>query len=330
MSDALIAAQGLTKYFGANLAVAGVDINLRQGEILGLLGPNGAGKTTTLRMLAGCLAPTSGSVAVKGADMASAPAKAKAALGYLPERPPLYPEQTVNEYLGFCARLHRVPRRQRKQALASAMHDCGLADMGRRQIGNLSKGYQQRVGIAQAILHRPDVVILDEPTVGLDPNQIREIRALIRRLGEAHSVILSSHILPEIQATCARVAIIYAGKLVYDQDMRAIESAPEALRVGLKRAPGAETLATLDGVREAVDEGGGYWRLECDIEDCETDLRERVAAEAAAKGWGLFELTPSRKTLEDIFIELTAPQAVDQATGDEESPGHAGALGSAA
>lgn len=219
----LVSAEKLNRRYGGKPAVVDVDLELRQGEILGLLGPNGAGKTTTLRMLAGSLAPSSGRVRICGLDMAEAPVRAKARLGYLPERPPLYPELTVDEYLGFCARLHGVARRARRDALASAKRDCGLADTGRRLLGNLSKGYQQRVGIAQAILHRPDVVILDEPTVGLDPNQIREIRGLIARLGENHSVLLSSHILPEIRAACSRVMIIHGGRVVFNRPMAEIQ-----------------------------------------------------------------------------------------------------------
>jgi ABC-2 type transport system ATP-binding protein len=222
-NEILVSAEKLNRFYGRKPAVIDLDLELRQGEILGLLGPNGAGKTTTLRMLAGCLAPSSGRVRIRGFDMADEPSRAKARLGYLPERPPLYPELTVDEYLGFCARLHGVARGGRRAALASAKRDCGLADTGRRLIGNLSKGYQQRVGIAQAILHRPDVVILDEPTVGLDPNQIREIRGLIARLGGQHSVLLSSHILPEIRAACTRVAIIHDGRVVFNRSMAEIQ-----------------------------------------------------------------------------------------------------------
>ncbi|MES1943179.1 ABC transporter-like protein [Salinisphaera sp. PC39] len=306
MSDEpLVSARGLHRRYGVKTAVAGVDLTLRQGEILGLLGPNGAGKTTTLRMLSGSLAPTSGSVRICGHDMAEAPARAKGRLGYLPERPPLYPELTVDEYLGFCARLHGVPRARRRDAVASAKDDCGLADTGRRVIGNLSKGYQQRVGIAQAILHRPDVVILDEPTVGLDPNQIREIRGLIARLGEHHSVLLSSHILPEIQATCSRVMIIHGGRVVFNRPMAEIEGdrLPELVDVGLHADVTRDDLAAIDGVAAVQDLGNGRWRLEC---RSGVDIRERVAATAAERGWRLYELSAARRTLEGIFAELTS------------------------
>ena len=314
MSDEpLVSARGLHRRYGIKTAVAGVDLTLRQGEILGRLGPNGAGKTTTLRMLSGSLAPTAGSVRICGHDMGGAPARAKARLGYLPERPPLYPELTVDEYLGFCARLHGVPRARRREAVASAKTDCGLADTGRRVIGNLSKGYQQRVGIAQAILHRPDVVILDEPTVGLDPNQIREIRSLITRLGEHHSVLLSSHILPEIQATCSRVMIIHGGRVVFNRSMAEIEGdrLPELVAVGLHTAVARADLAAIDGVAAVHDLGDGRWRLEC---RSGVDIRERVAATAAERGWRLYELSAARRTLEGIFAELTSrePEPIRQ------------------
>lgn len=301
--DILVSARGLTRRYQATTAVAGLDLELRAGEILGLLGPNGAGKTTTLRMLAGCLAPSSGSVRIRDADLAQAPARAKAHLGYMPERPPLYPELTVDEYLGFCARLHGVARRQRKDALASAKHDCGLLEVGRRPIGNLSKGYQQRVGLAQAILHRPDVVILDEPTVGLDPNQIREIRALIRRLGENHSVILSSHILPEIQANCERVAIIHRGRLVYDRPVDDDTDQTTTVTAGFRHPPEASALTAIAGVRAAEPGDDDLWRLTCEPG---TDVRDAVAGQAAAEGWGLYELHAARKTLEETFTELTS------------------------
>lgn len=301
--DILVSARGLTRRYQANTAVADLDLELRAGEVLGLLGPNGAGKTTTLRMLAGCLAPTSGSVHVHGVDMALSPARAKAHLGYLPEQPPLYPELTVDEYLSFCARLHGVARRQRRQALESAKTDCGLTEVSRRPIGNLSKGYQQRVGIAQAILHRPDIVILDEPTVGLDPNQIREIRALIRRLGEQHSVILSSHILPEIQANCERVTIIHNGRLVYDRAIDDGSNQSRTVVAGFRNPPQQQILAALPGVLTAEPGDDRLWHLTCAPG---TEVRDAVAEQAASQGWGLYELHAVHQTLEDTFTELTS------------------------
>ena len=300
----LIQAQGLTRAFGPTVAVEGVDLQLRQGEILGLLGPNGAGKSTTMKMLTGCLAPSAGSVAIGDFDLRTAPVAAKRKLGYLPEQPPLYPELCVDEYLGFAARLHGVPRGEREAALERAKNSCGLQAMGRRLVGNLSKGYQQRVGLAQAIIHSPEVIVLDEPTVGLDPIQIREIRALITELGRKHSVLLSSHILPEIQAICDRVMIINRGRVVYSEDMAtAMRPSFSSAIIGLRKPPEEGELAALEDVEAVEALGAQRFRLRCRTD---TVARERWAATAASEGWGLFELQPELRTLEDIFVALTS------------------------
>ena len=214
-----LSAQNLTRHYGEVIAVHQFDLQLRRGEVLGLLGPNGAGKSTTLRMLTGNLAPSSGSVEICGIDLLDKPQEAKAHVGFLPEIPPLYFDMTVNEYLLLAARLHRVPKEALKAALENVKQRCGLEQHSNNLIGTLSKGYQQRVGIAQAIIHDPDVIILDEPTVGLDPNQMREIRQLIRELGTTSSVILSTHILPEVENVCDRVQIMHQGGIVFDQSM---------------------------------------------------------------------------------------------------------------
>jgi ABC-2 type transport system ATP-binding protein len=223
IASSTIFARGLSRYFGNRVAVREIDLELKHGEILGFLGPNGAGKTTIMRMLTGNLAPSAGSVEICGIDLLDKPRDAKACIGYLPEIPPLYRELTVNEYLQLAARLHRVSNAKIRFALDSVIQRCGLNDTGKRLIGSLSKGYQQRVGIAQAIIHDPDVIILDEPTVGLDPNQIREIRTLIRELGTERSVILSTHLLPEVESVCDRVQIMHKGSTVFSDSVNGLK-----------------------------------------------------------------------------------------------------------
>jgi ABC-2 type transport system ATP-binding protein len=211
----LLRAHGLCRRYGGHSAVDGLDLALRPGEVLGLLGPNGAGKSTTMRMLSGNLAPSSGRIEICGIDLFEHPLAAKNHLGYLPEIPPLYRELTVGEFLDLTARLHRVPGEGVAAAVTRVMQRCGLSEVSRRLVGRLSKGYQQRVGIAQAIIHDPAVIILDEPTAGLDPLQIREIRALIGELGRTSGVILSTHILAEAEALCDRVLILHHGRPVF-------------------------------------------------------------------------------------------------------------------
>ncbi len=221
----MIEARDLSKRYGELQAVDGVSFTVTRGEVVGFLGPNGAGKTTTMRMLTGFLPPSDGTAVIDGADIFSEPLTARRAVGYLPETPPLYPEMDVEHFLRFVAALHDVPRRARREAVDRAIERCGLVEVRRRVIGALSKGFKQRVGIAQAIVHTPPVLVLDEPTVGLDPIQIGEIRDLIAELaaprdGEpAHTVILSTHILPEVEAICQRVILIHCGRKVLDQPL---------------------------------------------------------------------------------------------------------------
>ncbi|WP_293368667.1 ABC transporter ATP-binding protein [Nevskia sp.] len=300
----LLEASGLTRVYGANRAASNINIRLKKGEILGLLGPNGAGKSTTMKMLAGVLAPSEGSVTINGISVADDPKGAKKSLGYLPEQPPVYPELTVDEYLRYCAGLHGVARSARAEAVLRAKQACGLTEMSKRLIGNLSKGYQQRCGIAQAIIHRPAVVILDEPTVGLDPIQILEIRKLIKELGVDHSVILSSHILPEIQAVCARVMIIHRGRLVYSEPLAAAGTEGfKTVLAGFTAPPSADALAKLPGVARVEPLPRQHFRIHI-VEG--QDPRAAIAAAASAGGWGLVELHAQVRTLEEIFVELTS------------------------
>jgi ABC-2 type transport system ATP-binding protein len=219
----ILSAQNLCRKYGHHTAVQNVNVELRRGEVLGLLGPNGAGKTTTMRMLTGNLAPSAGSIEICGIDLLDKPREAKLHLGFLPEIPPLYHDMTVDEYLLLAARLHRINKQTLQSVLDNVKQRCGLEVQGRYVIGTLSKGFQQRVGIAQAIIHSPDVIILDEPTVGLDPNQMREIRSLIRELGVSSSVILSTHILSEVESVCDRVQIMHKGSVVFDQTMAELQ-----------------------------------------------------------------------------------------------------------
>lgn len=302
-AEILIDAEHLTRYYGPACAVQDVSFQLAKGDVLGFLGPNGAGKSSTMQMLTGNLAPSAGRIRVRGIDLLDDPKRAKRELGYLPEQPPLYREHTVDEFLSYCGRLHQVPGKQLRQAVERAKERCGLGAVGRRLIGNLSKGYQQRVGIAQAILHNPAVVILDEPTVGLDPIQIREIRGLIRELGDEHGIILSTHILPEVQGVCNRVQIINRGRLVFADSMTGLEQRlhSQHLILRLRHAPEPAELQHLPGVAAVELLDDGRLRLRYDG----SSPAEAIAVAAVNRQWGLEELIPERRTLEQIFVELT-------------------------
>jgi ABC-2 type transport system ATP-binding protein len=299
--ETLLDARDLYRYYGRRCAVAGLSLRLARGEVLGLLGPNGAGKSTSLRMLSGILSPSAGQVMLGGTNLWRRPRQAKTQLGYLPERLPLYPELRVDEYLGYCARLHRVPRRRVRVAVDEAKQRCGLQETGRRLIANLSRGYRQRLGIAQAIVHRPQVVILDEPTLGLDPNQVREVRALIRDLAMERGLILSSHILPEVQSVCTRVEILHQGRQVYSAVLDRDATPP--LLLGLERPPVPEALERLPGVAEVQSLPGGRFRLQLQPG---SDPRSAIAQAAVESGWGLLQLQREERDLERIFVELTS------------------------
>ena len=302
MPEALIQVENLSRYYQNHRAVNQLSFTLKAGEVLGFLGPNGAGKSTTMQVISGNLAPSEGEVKIAGHDIIDAPREAKRQLGYLPEHPPLYLDASVDEYLSYCARLHRIPRQAVAAALDKVKSQCGLEENGRRLIGNLSKGYQQRVGIAQAIIHDPPVVILDEPTVGLDPIQIREIRELIRSLGSERSVILSTHILSEVQATCDRVQIIRAGELIYNASTESLNQQHEvSFKVALRKNVDPAELTAIAGVDHAEALGDGRFRL-IFAQDATPDA---LVASAVQLQWGLYELTPEQQSLEDLFIELT-------------------------
>ncbi len=307
-TDTLILVRHLTRLYGPIKAVDGLSFELHRGEVLGFLGPNGAGKSTTMQMITGNLAPTTGEVAIAGIDLLETPREAKAHLGYLPEQPPVYRELTVDEYLRYCARLNRLPGREVATAVKRAKGRCGLTNVGTRLIGNLSKGFQQRVGIAQAIIHSPAVVVLDEPTVGLDPVQIREIRHLIKELGEEHGVILSTHILPEVQATCDRVQIIHHGQLVLSDTIDGLARRMESnsVTVALRHPPALAELSALPSVVEVTALEDGRFRLHHAVE---ASPAEALVERSVAAGWGLYELIPERMSLEDIFVHITTQEA---------------------
>lgn len=316
--ETLVSAKNLYRYYGQHCAVADLSLQLRKGEVLGLLGPNGAGKSTTMQMLSGNLAPSQGEIKINNIDLLDNPQQAQHYIGYLPERPPVYRDMTVDEYLEYCSKLHRIDKTKRRNAINLAKHRCGLMDVGKRLIGNISKGYQQRVGIAQAILHNPVVVILDEPTVGLDPIQIREIRNLIRELGNDHSVILSTHILPEVQAVCDRVQIIHHGKVAFDDTLEGLEKrhAEPVLTVSFRKAADLSALRSIVGV-EAVEPFSHHrYRI---IYQNDARPTESLCKLALENDWELEELTPQHATLEQIFMSLVHQEKDDTALETSES-----------
>jgi len=315
--SSLITVKNLTRRYGDFCAVNNISFELDAGDILGFLGPNGAGKTSTMQMLTGNLAPTLGEISINGIDLLENPKAAKASLGYLPENPPLYREMTVTEFLQFCGRLHLIARPQLKSVCDSAIERCGLGEVRHRLINNLSKGYQQRVGIAQAILHSPPVIILDEPTVGLDPIQILEIRQLIKTLGETHGIILCTHILPEVQAVCSRVQIINQGSLVYSSSIDALLSQQSTrYEICLTATVDADMLAGHDVFNsvERVDD-------HCFIAGSRLEAAQ-LTEYIVQQRWGLTRFAPRQASLEQIFIELTAGDVTStDAAIDNNTPG---------
>ena len=297
-------ALGLTRLFGPNKAVNNVSFELSKGEVLGFLGPNGAGKSTTMRMLTGNLAPTEGQVEICGINIIEEPKLAKANIGYLPEMRPLYKEFRVNEFLRIAAKLHNIPAKKINSSIDIAMEKCGLTHMSNRLIENLSNGYQQRVGIAQDIIHNPEIVILDEPTVGLDPIQIREIRKLIKEIGKEHSVILSTHILPEVEIVCDRVQIIDKGNLVFHGSIDDLKQQRRGnkLLVGFKKTPTLKKLQSLFDIVKIEKQEDLLHVIQ--FKNLDFDM-EKFIQVCVKEKLGLFQVSPHITSLEDTFVQLT-------------------------
>jgi len=315
----MIEVESLTKRYGRTTAVDGVSFRVERGEILGFLGPNGAGKTTTMRILTCYLPPTEGAARVAGYDVFSQPMEVKRRVGYLPETPPLYPDMSVRDYLDFCSRIKGVPAKERKTRVGDAIEKCRVGDVRDKLIAKLSKGYRQRVGLAQAILHNPDVLILDEPTAGLDPKQIIETRELIRGLAGSHTVILSTHILPEVSMTCGRVVIINKVRVVAedtpDNLTRRLKGAG-TIRVEARgdAASVLEAVAAVPGVLAAHPRGGHDGAVIVDVEaEAGRDVRAELAWAVVTKGHALLGLQQMGMSLEEIFLHLTTTDAADAA-----------------
>jgi len=310
----VIEVQHLTKQYGPFTAVQDVSFKAERGEILGFLGPNGAGKTTTMRVITGYMPPTDGKALVAGYDVMEQPIEAKRRTGYLPETPPLYPDMTVRDYLMFCARIKGVPRTDRATRVKTTMERTRIADVATRQCAKLSKGYRQRVGLAQALLHNPDVLILDEPTAGLDPKQIIETRRLIKELGGEHTVILSTHILPEVSQTCQRVVIINKGRVVAVDTPENLTSRLQGsgsiyVEVDSMGADAQTVLASVTGVTGVTvsEKHGSATGYEVAMV-ADHDVRRELASTVVGRGWGLLELRPMRMSLEEIFLSLTTEE----------------------
>jgi ABC-2 type transport system ATP-binding protein len=317
----VIEVQHITKRYGSVTAVDDVSFRVERGEILGFLGPNGAGKTTTMRIVTGYMPATEGRALVAGYDVFAQPIEAKRRTGYLPETPPLYPEMTVREYLEFVSRIKRVPGKERKERVRQVMQRTFIADMADRHCAKLSKGYRQRVGLAQALIHNPDVLVLDEPTAGLDPKQIIETRSLIRSLAGDHTIVLSTHILPEVAQTCQRVVIINKGRVVAvdtpdNLTARLKGSATLYVQLDAAGADAEAALAAVPGVTRvvAVDQRDGAHApvaFEVDSEP-DTDVRRELARAIVSRGWGLLELRAVRMSLEDVFLQVTTEEAPEE------------------
>lgn len=302
----MIEVRNLTKYYGEHVGINDISFDVNKGEILGFLGPNGAGKTTTMKILSSYMPPTSGSAKVCNYDVFDDSQEVKKKVGYLPEHPPLYLDQTVDDYLLFVSEIKGVPSEKRRSAMAHVIEKCGLGDVKDRLIGNLSKGYKQRVGIAQAMIHNPEVLILDEPTIGLDPKQIMEIRELIRALSSDHTIILSTHILQEVTMLCKRVVIINRGCLVaadtYEQlSSHLAKGIKVLLKVGRTDSDILSKLKSIGGVRDVSEAGDGSYIVEMEQG---RDVRNKVSEMVVRNDLDLLELKQLSMSLEDIYVSL--------------------------
>jgi ABC-2 type transport system ATP-binding protein len=322
----VIEVQNLTKRYGRVTAVDDVSFRVERGEILGFLGPNGAGKTTTMRILTGYMPASEGKAFVAGFDVFEQPIEAKRRTGYLPETPPLYPDMTIVEYLAFVAKIKGVPSADQKQRVQAVMERTHVSDMAGRLCSKLSKGYKQRVGLAQALIHNPDVLILDEPTAGLDPKQINETRLLIKELAGDHTIILSTHILSEVSQTCQRVVIINKGHVVAvdtpdNLSARLHGSATMYVQVDANGSDASAALGRVAGVTRVVesDRRDGLVGYEI-VSEPGRDVRRDLAKAVVTSGWGLVELRPARISLEEVFLTLTdvdEQQPAAQAEGEQ-------------
>jgi len=306
----MIKVENLTKRYAGQPAIQDLSFEDGKGEIMGFLGPNGAGKSTTMRILSSFMPPTSGRATIAGFDIFEQSLQARSHLGYMPENVPLYNDMRVTEYLDYRAALKGVPHRRISERVGDVKELCGLKDVEKKLIGALSKGYRQRVGLADALVHEPDLLILDEPTSGLDPNQIRQVRDLIKNLGKQHTILLSTHILPEVEMTCSRVIIINKGRIeACDTPENLLGEIRTAGGVRLEAKvggdDGAEQLKQIPGVRDVTKEANGEWQIFSLRVESGADVREEVFHLAAARRWAVRELTQSKATLEDVFVEIT-------------------------
>ena len=311
----MIKVENLTKRYAGQTAIQDLNFEVSRGEIMGFLGPNGAGKTTTMRILAGFMPPTSGRASIAGFDVFEQSLQARAHLGYMPENVPLYSDMRVTEYLNYRAALKGVPHRRISERVGDVKELCGLKDVERKLIGTLSKGYRQRVGLADALVAEPDLLILDEPTIGLDPNQIRQVRDLIKNLGKQHTILLSTHILPEVEMTCSRVIIVHKGKIeAFDTPDNLLGKIRQAGGVELEAKVGSdngeEQLKKIPGVRDVITGGEDDWKKFSLRVESGADVREEVFRMAVERHWTVRQLTQRRGTLEDVFVELTHPDLV--------------------